>query len=223
MNGFLKRFWLVMLGGTVATIVMLGSGCSSDETTNPKAGEEIAKSRVVYVPKNDVEGKNYNGRQAISDNPSTILWCTYYPTNPNAKPVTVPIVGKLTSGNKRPYPTEKQIIDGDTPGLEFNPEVAGPDGMFGSSGEYRYGFDPAGNYHDFYNLETYCSTLPSTFQKNSTEIVLVGNPSNLGTTSPQAVAALQRCVKAAGVDKDGRSLYDPNKGCPEAARILGAS
>ena len=44
--------------------------------------------------------------------------------------------------------------------------------MFGHSGEYRYGFSPAGVYSDFYDLATYCTSEPTVWQKESTELVL---------------------------------------------------
>ena len=197
----------------VLAVAALGLAACTDDAPASKAGDQIANTRANYAPKNDVEGRNYNARQAIADNPSTLIWCTAFPTSPNGKAFTVPIVGKLTSGNKRPYSTERVIVDSDTTGREYSPEIAGPDGMFGSSGEYRYGFDPAGNYHDFYNLETYCTTVPNIVQKEQTTIV-VNVAGDLDAADKKAEAALKACRA-----KDP----DPSKPCPAAASVLGVS
>jgi hypothetical protein len=174
---------------------------------------DAAKNRQNYNPTNDVEGKNYNARQVIADNPATLIWCTAFPTSPNAKAFTVAVVGKLTSGNKRPYPTTQTVIDGDTLGYTYNPEIPGPDGMYGTSGEYRYGFDPAGNYVDFYNLETFCTNTPNVMQQQET-IISIKTGSNAALVDSQVEAALKACR-----EKDP----DPSHGCPAAAALLGAA
>lgn len=205
----LKR---IVVTAVVAAAVALTVAACTEDTTVPTTGTDIANNRQNYTPKNDVEGHNYNARQTIADNPATIIWCSAFPTSPNAKAFTVPIVGKLTSGNKRPYPTQQTLVDGDTAGTMYNPEVAGPDGMYGSSGEYRYGFDPAGNYHDFYNIETYCTTVPNIVQKEQTTII-VKTSQDLATADQQAEAAMKACR-----DKDP----DPSHPCAAAAAILGS-
>lgn len=198
-----------------ALAVMALSACSgpSGGPSNKSAQEQAqdrAKTRTNYVPKNDVEGNNYNARQRIADSPSTLIWCTAFPTNPNAKPVTIPIVGKLTSGNKRPYPNLREFhggADGTVSGSDyFNPELAGPDGMFGSSGEYRYGFRPDGVYVDFYNLETYCTSAPTVFQKQSTTIDLSSSGNDTNVES-----ALATCRAA---------NPDPSKPCTAAQGLV---
>lgn len=189
------------------------TACTTDERTSQQQAADVAASRQNYIPTNDVEGHNYNARQAIADNPSTLIWCTAFPTSPNAKAFTVPIVGKLTSGNKRPYPTSQEVGGGNTGTSYYNPELPGPDGMYGSSGEYRYGFDPAGNYHDFYNVETYCTTVPNVVQKEQTTIV-VKVAGDLNVVDQQVEAALKACRA-----KDP----DPSHSCPAAAALLGAS
>lgn len=181
-----------MAAAAVAVTVTL-SACEENQTTPPNAQREAAKraeQRSNYVPKNDIEASNYNKRQEISDQPSTILWCTAFPSNPSAPAITVPVVGKITSGSKRPYPTEQLRIDTDTMGYTYNPELPGPDGMYGSSGEYRYGFRPDGVMVDFYNLETFCTTEPTVYQREKTVIDLGTNDALAGVTQ-QAEDALK--------------------------------
>ena len=176
----------------LAAMLVAGFGLTGCTEQSPAATQAQRKSdqlqQQVYQQHNNVEFQNYNQRQKISDDPATILWCTAYPTNPNAKPLTFPIRGKLTSSNKRPYPTEIAEAGGD--GTTYTPEVPGPDSMYGQSTEYRYGFTPAGDYVDFTGVETICSTQPTVYQKQQTDIVLQTDPA-LVSASAQAKAALQ--------------------------------
>ena len=116
----------------VVGFVLLFTACTPQQQAQQQAIEDAA-NRDYYVPHNGVEARNYNWRQEISDDPSLIVWCTFFPTNPNSPMITVPIMGKLTSGGKRPFSG-----DGDL--------YPAADGMYGSSGEYRYGFGPSGKF-----------------------------------------------------------------------------
>jgi hypothetical protein len=163
--------------------------CTSQGPAATQAQENSEKLQSqVYVQHNNVEFQNYNERQKVSDDPATILWCTAYPTNTNAKPLTFPIRGKLTSSDKRPYPTT--ITETGTGDSTYSPEVPGPDSMYGSSSEYRYGFTPAGVYVDFTGLETVCTTQPTVYQKQKTDIVFQADQ-GLTDASAKAKAALQ--------------------------------
>lgn len=167
----------------VATGVLL-AGCNSVTTppTQAQQAQDAARAKAanhqVYVPKNDIELKNYNARQEISDDPTTILWCTSSFNTPNSPLFTVPIVGKLTSGSKRPYSTS-QVMNTYEYSSTYSPELPGPDGMYGPSEDYRYGFSPTGVYSEFYNLPTYCTTEPKVWQTQTTKIVLASDPSLL--------------------------------------------
>lgn len=194
-----------------AGLVLVGlalAGCIADERA-PANGKDITAGRNIYVPKNDVEGKNYNARLRIADSPATLIWCSVYPTNPNVKPFTVPIAGKLTSSGKRPEPTSQSYVGSEA--TRYNPELPDAQGMYGSSDEYRYGFDPAGNYHDFYGLEVYCTTVPTVIQKNTTEIAISAS-GDLNAIDKQVEAALEACRK---------QNTDPSAPCPAAAKLLG--
>jgi hypothetical protein len=190
----------------VATLGLAGCTTTSQDTAQSQAVKN-ANDRQNYIPKNDVEGKNYNARQKLADDPNTILWCSVYPANPNVKPYTVPIVGKLTSSNKRPYATT-QSYAGSNDGY-YSPELPGSDGMYGASSEYRYGFDPAGNYWDFTAMETVCSSIPTIIQKNTTNFAISAD-GDINTLSARANAALRSC-----------NNNDPSKPCAAAAQVLG--
>lgn len=140
--------------------------------------EAISRSqqRSPYVQRNDIEFNNYNKRQQIADDPTMILWCTSAFSTPGAPLFTVPVVGKVTSGGKRPYSERRRAGDSTYYYLD---EVPGPDGMYGHSGEYRYGFTPGGVYSDWYGIETFCTTEPMIWQKERTEIVMGTDPTLL--------------------------------------------
>jgi hypothetical protein len=198
----------------VAAIGGLGlvslAGCPGSDA-KPSSGERIAASRQNAKLANDVEGKNYNRRLALADNPASLIWCTVYPTSPNAKAFTVPIVGKLTSSSKRPTPTEV-AQDGNTSGTTYFPEKPGPDGMYGSSVPYQYGFDPAGNYQEFTaSMEMHCTTVPDIVQRETTEIAIKSGTS-LAALDKQVESALRACQRANA---------DQSAACPDAAKLLG--
>lgn len=197
------------LGTTIAVGALL-VGCSAEPAPANK-GQQIADGRQNVELKNDVEGKNYNRRLLLADDPASLIWCTGYPPAANQKAFTVPIVGKLTSGGKRPSPTQRVIIDGDTTGREYSPEVPGPDGMYGTSGEYRYGFDPAGNYHEFYGMAVRCTSVPTIVQKESLEITLHGDASDIDRRVQEALKECQKTNK------------DMTVACPKAAQLLGVN
>lgn len=154
-------------------VALLATACSQQEIAQREAQNKAADRRA-YVQQNDVEFENYNRRQQLTDDPSTIIWCTSAYPFPGTPLFTVPVVGKLTSGGKRPFPNDP-----------------GPDGMYGSSGEYRYGFTTAGTMVDFYNIATFCTTEPTVWQRENTEIVMKIDPV-LAKAQADAKEALKR-------------------------------
>lgn len=173
-----SRMWMGV--SLILVFSVLISACTAQSQALNEA-ETIAANRQYYVPKNDVEGRNYNWRLEISDDPSLILWCTYFPPTPGTKPITVPIIGKLTSGSKRPFPQ-----------FTGSGENTDAQSMYGSSGEFRYGFGPTGKqeYYDFYS-DTFCTTMPLTYQAELTVIIQEKDPI-LMAASAQAKEAIQR-------------------------------
>jgi hypothetical protein len=152
MNKWIKYISVPALG----LAFLCCTAATEDSGCNPQADSEYAAQKQAwnhqaYVPQHDLEFDNYNRRQKMTDDPTQIIWCTAYFTNPSAKPITFPIKGKLTSGSKRPFPDDP-----------------GPDGMYGPSGDYRYGFTPGGNYVDFYGVETICTNALMIWQKQTT-------------------------------------------------------
>lgn len=178
----------------VAVLTLAACGYSTNTTAQDQA-QKKADNAQIYVPKNDIELKNYNQRMKIADDPTTILWCTSSFNTPASPLFTIPIIGKLTSGSKRPYSTSITK----TGDYTYSPELPGPDGMFGTSGEYRYGFSPTGVYSDFYNIPTYCTTEPTIWQRQSTSLVLESDPTLLA--AQQQAQALIKAGDSAGAQK----------------------
>lgn len=172
-----KKRWLLALSTFVLLPALMGCPSSVRVSESQKAALERVQTRVMYEPKNDIEAKIYNRRQRIADDPTTILWCTTAFSTPGSPLVTIPIIQKLVSGNKRPYPTH-MAAKGSTD-TTYYPELPGPDGMYGSSGEYRYGFTPTDDYLDFYNMETLCTTAPLVWQKEATTLAMQADPALL--------------------------------------------
>lgn len=185
MKRFLSMYWPPL----AIVIVMLVPSLISC-TAQDRALEQAklnAQNRTYYIPHNDVEGRNYDWRLQISDIPSLILWCTVFPPTPGVKPFTVPIQGKLTSGGKRPFPQKNDTSE--------NPDAQG---MYGTSGDYRYGFGPSGmfEYYDLYGMPTACMTQPTVWQAQLTVLVQEKDPV-LMQASQQARDAIARGDSAA--------------------------
>jgi hypothetical protein len=168
----MKRPFFALVGVLGAVFVLTtAEDCGTQSAASQAQAEaaQKAQNHAAYIPKNDIEFNNYNARMKISDDPTTLLWCTSAFPIPSSPLFTVPVVGKLTSSSKRPYSTSTVNT---TSANSYSPELPGPDGMYGPSTDYRYGFTPAGVYVDFYNLQTYCTTEPSVWQRQATKIVL---------------------------------------------------
>lgn len=194
----------IIAAGAVATLSACG-GTTSAQDASAKASDALQSQ--IYLSKHNVEFRNYNLRQKLADDPSTILWCTFFPpgvqgTSNGSTPgqaFTVPIAGKLTSSNKRPY-SGTYSADNGGPGTE----VPGPDHMFGSSAEYRYGFDPTlAVYYEFTTLASFCTTEPTVWQAKSTQIVVNTDPT---------LASLTKAAEAAMKANDPKKAYSLLKG-----------
>lgn len=175
-----------------AALAVVAAGCGGGKKSSAVSASQKASAALqsqIYQDKNNVEFKNYNDRQKLADDPSTILWCTFYPPTVGQQPFTYPIAGKLTSSNKRPYSTTAYIDAGNY--AWYPKDVPGPDHMFGSSSEYRYGFDPTRTqYVDFTALPSFCTNKPTTYQANKTNIV-VTTDATLNGIDKAAQAALK--------------------------------
>lgn len=174
----MKAFLPIIAALAVLTLV----ACSDPNAASPGnkgaqrdaiAQAEAVQNSVAKTTTNP-ELRNYNERIKVADNPATVIWCTAFPSQPGTQPITVPIVGKLTSGSKRPSPGAQAVYtNGDTSGT-YSPDLPDQYGFYGSSGEYRYGFTPAGMYVDFYGMETFCTNEPTLWQREKTTIVIDG-------------------------------------------------
>lgn len=177
----MKRNYPFVIGAFILILVVgvsvIATACGGDAKNVSNAAQDTAvdtaRNRKVYEPKNDIEGRNYNWREEIADDPTTILWCTTAWPIPSSPLITVPVVGKLTSSNKRAFPTS-QAVDGSDSRTTYNPDLPDSNGFFGTSSDYRYGFGPTGKaeYYDFYGMPTFCTNVPLTYQRENTTIVM---------------------------------------------------
>lgn len=196
----------------LASCSSMGSGKPPASKSAAEQGKEKASSRDTYVPSNDVEGDNYNKRLKISDDPSTIIWCTFGLSDAAGSPlVTVPIAGKLTSGNKRPYSTEEIVSKGSLDTKAYLVvEKPGPDGMYGSSNRYSYGFTPGGDLWQFNGQQPVCTTEPTVYQRQATTMIL-----ETDEELSQATAEAEKLLAAGDTEAAQNKLEDVLKGDKE--------
>lgn len=181
---------LAMLGAL--TLAACDETTPAPKTERQQVEEQKATRADVYIPQNNVEFNNYNKAQELYDNPSSIIWCTTTWGNASAPLVTVPVAGKLTSSSVSYFPNQetKRVDLGEFDG-DILVEAPSVDGMYhGSPGPYRFGFTPGGQYVDFTNMPTFCTTALTEFQRQSTE-VSISNDDVSASIQEQAEAALQ--------------------------------
>jgi hypothetical protein len=157
--------------------------------------DQNAKHRTPYLPSHDVEFDNYNAAQKLYDDPTTIIWCSTTWGNASAPIVTVPIAGKLTSSSVSYFPGD-QVLDYGSEG-HVVAEDRSVDGMYhGSPPPYRYGFTPGGQYVDFFNMPTVCTTALTKFQRQTTKVSLSVDPA-AAAAQAKATVLLQQGRHAA--------------------------
>jgi len=186
-----------VLGVVIAALAVVGLSACEEGTPAPKTEREQVEQKAseredVYIPQNDVEFDNYNKAQTLYDNPSSIIWCTTTWGNASAPLVTVPIAGKLTSSSVSYFPNHEKVTAdlGEWNG-DMLVEARSVDGMYhGSPGPYRYGFTPGGQYVDFTNMPTFCTTALTEFQRQSTEVSISNDDLSAGIQE-KAESALQ--------------------------------
>lgn len=162
-----------LIAVALALVAMLAVTACGEHQGNKSDYSKVlahAKHRHAYIPQNDVEFKNYNDSQRLYDDPSTIIWCSTTWGNASAPLVTVPVAGKLTSSTTSYFSSEHW--DGDSDGNVVLPSRS-VDGLYHPNPpQYRYGFTPGGQYVDFFNMPTFCTTALTKFQRQQTKVAL---------------------------------------------------
>jgi hypothetical protein len=205
---------LAILAAVVSLLALAACGkAESDRNAQLKQINHHSSQRRAYIPGRDVEFNNYNDAQKLYDSPATIVWCTTTWGNPSAPMVTLPVRSKLTSSSVSFFPTtvvRHQTNGGDS----YNPELRSVDGMFhGSPPPYRYGFTPGGQYVDFFNMPTLCTTALTKFQRQQTKVSLTIDPAAQAATS-RAEAALRSHIDpatnepTAGAQRQAQSILE---------------
>lgn len=174
--------------GAVAVVVGLSAcgGSSPSSEAQDQAKNNAENFRPYVPPANNTEQQNYNAAQKLYNDPANILWCTVLSQSSTGPIITVPIAGKLTSSTTTAFQPE-YLKTGDSSGAAL-PAVS-VDGLYHPSPPpYRYGFTPGGQYVDFFNTPTVCTTKPLEFQRQSVSVKV---DSSLNSATAKAEAALR--------------------------------
>lgn len=183
----------------ILTMALSLAACEAPtESNQDKAASAVSKkvaSQKAYIPINDVELDNYNKAQKLYDTPSSIIWCTTTWGNTAAPIVTIPIAGKLTSSSTTYFQPEAFFNRGN---YSWQTGTArSVDGLFHPNPpQYRYGFTPGGQYVDFFNMPTLCTTALTKLQRQQTKLQVEVDPEGK-TATTAAEKALASGNKAA--------------------------
>jgi hypothetical protein len=162
----------VVLAVVAAAFLLAACAKDSDEGKQKRDVDKRAEGYEAYLPKNTVELDNYNEAQRLYDSPSTIIWCSTTWGNASAPIVTVPIKGKLTSSSTTFFRPE-EVVNDDSNRSGVVVSGRSVDGLFHPSPPgYRYGFTPGGQYVDFFNMATFCTTALTEFQRQETRVAV---------------------------------------------------
>lgn len=221
-----NRFRVLATLGSVVVVIAVVAACGASASTGDKtsagkahasaANSAASKNKEFKVPavSNNTEYHNYYNAQKLYDDPTTIIWCTTTWGNANSPLVTVPIAGKLTSSSVSLLPSTVVQDADSSDSLSYFPEQVSVDGMYhGSPPPYRYGFTPGGQYVDFFNMPTLCTTQLTKFQRQSSNVT-VTNDATADAAQKLAQTALAQCAK-------GQTLANPKAySCPAAQQAL---
>lgn len=169
---------ITALVAALAVVALALAGCSAVDSApsrsdQAKTSEQAFEDRTPPDVTGDAEYENYiKAQEDIYDDPAGIIWCTVYPSSDTAPIFTVPIAGKLTSSSVSYYPNYN--IKYSSNGSPAQVENQSVDGMYhGSPVPYRYGFTPGGQYVDFTDLPTFCTTALTAFQRETLQVAAV--------------------------------------------------
>jgi hypothetical protein len=207
-----RRRFLSLPMPLLAALAIIAVGCGAagaatgldaiDSVMNKDSTKAKVFSLTKCLPDCSPDFANYNFANKTFANPATIVWCTFTWGNPSSPLVTVPIARKLTSSSVSFYPSSRAKTGGGGGDSgwtdEWTPERRSIDGMYhGSPPPYRYGQTPGGQYVDFFNLPTFCTTAMSKFQRQKTDVSLSlqADPTAAAATA-KAEAALKHGDKA---------------------------
>jgi hypothetical protein len=142
----------------VMIITAMLSGCMEpseiEKQTQAKmenAMNVMAQTKVPIIHKS-LERENIRQRILVSNDPNTLLWI--YPMSAGRVIGRFPVKGKVTSGSKRLTPSTGYDFD-----TSATVELPDEMGTYGSSGDYIFWFDPAGNFHQ-HKGDYFLSTVP---------------------------------------------------------------
>lgn len=179
----MKIRMVALLGA--ATIAVGLAACGETASPSEDAAKKSAQAFNAYIPPSgNTEQENYNAAQRLYNDPANILWCTVLSQSSSGPIITVPISGKLTSSTTTAFQPE-YLKTGDGSGVL--PAVS-VDGLYHPNPPpYRYGFTPGGQYVDFFNTPTVCTTKPLEFQRESVSVKVDSGLANATTKAEEAL------------------------------------
>lgn len=182
----MKRIRIALALTAIAAAVGF-AGCAGDSPSAQEQSNQSAKDFHAYVPGTpNTEQTNYNRAQQLYNDPSSILWCSVLSQSSTGPIITVPVAGKLTSSTTSANQPEYAKTTGGDSAVAL-PAVS-VDGLYHPNPPpYRYGFTPGGQYVDFFNTPTVCTTKPLEFQRQSVSVKV---DDSLSKATVKASAAL---------------------------------
>jgi hypothetical protein len=181
----IKVFLAVIALGAVFALTACGGSDNPRAQAQAQANANGSQFKPYIPPPNNTEEQNYNKAQQMYNDPANILWCTVLSQSSTAPIITVPIAGKLTSSTTTAFQPEYAGGHDASVALPAN----SVDGLYHPNPPpYRYGFTPGGQYVDFFNAPTVCTTQPMEFQRQSVTVKVDGS---LNSATTKAEAALK--------------------------------
>jgi hypothetical protein len=181
-----------------------GSGLDKvDEIMNRDSTAKLLPSPNC-LPKCSRDFLNYVENAKRRMDPSTVQYCTIFPSTPGVKPFTIPIVGDMTSSSVSFYPTARAYKPGDDGSGEYTPDRRSYDGMYhGSPTPYRFGFDAISNAEHRIggDMGWWCTDTPqpAQIQETNLNVTLVADAKQLTTQINSALRRGDRSTAAATV------------------------
>lgn len=160
--------------GVLSSVLLSACNGEPDKTKEKLAAQNKAKleqsSKVmesVGIPNFNysVERENIAKRLKVTNDPNLLQWI--YPMSAGRVIGRFPVRGKVTSGEKRLTSPEMTVrIDGGEFPADAFTEAPDEMGTYGSSGQYIFWFDPAGQYHQ-HKGDYFLTTEPYKLDVNS--------------------------------------------------------
>lgn len=144
---------VVIAGVMCSVFAMMNVACDdySEPLETARSGVSIATAQVaVQSSGRTTEQENVKNRLEMENKPGSIQHLYILSAYSGQVILYSTVKGKVTSSGKRLSPSSHVVSYNGSFTQEYNPELIGDDGTYGSSIEYLYWWDIKGNYNQFY-------------------------------------------------------------------------